>query len=123
MYLLGDSHNMEILVDPEGQVHRLRPILKKWKIKYASSPQSLQTKAASSPDKIIDFRTDATYSDRIPKRVSIVTDSNRKDFLKQEKYKRQSKEDERFKKEVEDIRSAKQLKVLQDSYRRRGIVI
>jgi hypothetical protein len=25
-------------VDPEGQVHRLRPILpKKWKIKYASS--------------------------------------------------------------------------------------
>ena len=79
----------EILVDPEGQVHRLRPILpKKWKIKYASSTQSRQTKAASSPDKIeVDFRTYATYSDRIPKRISIVTDSNRNDFLIQEKQK------------------------------------
>jgi hypothetical protein len=68
------------LVDPEGQVHRLRPILpKKWKIKYASS----------SPDRItVDFHTDATHSDRIPKHVFIVNDSNRKDFLMQENQKR-----------------------------------
>lgn len=140
----------EILVDPEGQVHRLCPILpKKWEIKYGSSTnkpteknaaklstlqrlirgekpisfdnrQTHQTKAASSRDKIIDFRTDATYSNRIPKHVSIVDDSNRNDFLKQEKYKRQSNEDQRFKLEMEEMRAAKQLKVLQDSYRRRG---
>lgn len=95
-------------------VHRLRPIVpKKWKIKYASSPDKVK----------VEFRTDSTYNDRIPKRVSIVTDSNRKDFLMQEKQKRQTKEDERFKKEVEEMRAAKQLRMLQDSYRWRGIVI
>jgi hypothetical protein len=76
--------------------------------------QTRQTKAASSPDKIqVDFHTDVTYSDRIPKRVSIVTDSNRNDFLAQEKYKRQRKEDERFKRDVEDMRATKRLKMLQ----------
>ena len=116
-------------VDPEGQVHRLRPIKKKWKYasrnnKPADNRLSLQTKAASSPDKImIDFHTDATYNNRIPNRVSIVDDSNREDFLAQEKQKRQRIEDERFNKEVEDMRVAKRLRMLQDSYRRRGIVI
>jgi hypothetical protein len=49
--------------------------------------QTRQTKAASSPDKItVDFHAG---TERIPKRVSIVTDSNQKDFLVQEKYKEQ----------------------------------
>jgi hypothetical protein len=41
--------------------------------------------------------------------VSIVTDTNRKDFLVQEKQMRQRKDDERFEKEVEVMRAAKRL--------------
>ena len=141
------------LIDPEGQVHRMLPIPKKWKIKYASgytkpaetkaaklsllqtmisgnipssfdNRQTRQTKAASSPDKItVDFHTDAIHSDRIPKRVSIVTDSKWNDFLNKENSKRQSIDDDRFRKEVEDMRTAKRLRVLEENYRRRGIVI
>jgi hypothetical protein len=127
----------EILVDPEGEVHRLHPITKKWKIKYAASNtkpvemkadklstlqrlirgekpisfdnrQTHQTKAASSSDKkTVDFQMD---SDRIPRPV-------------QEKQKLQRKDDERFAKEVEAMQAAKSLNVLQTSYRNRGIVI
>jgi hypothetical protein len=83
--------------------------------------QTRQTKAASSPDKItVDFHAD---TERIPKRVSIVTDSNRKDFLVQEKYKKQREDDIRFKREVEAMRAAKRLQSIQNSYRDRGIVI
>ena len=144
----------EILVDPEGQIHRLRSIQKKYKIKYTSSNttgmdlsqkaklsllqklirgnvpssfdnrQTSQTRTASSPDKIaVDFHIDAIFRYRTPKHVSIVTDTNRKDFLAQEKQMRQRKDDERFEKEVEVMRVTKRLQVLQDSYRRRGIAI
>jgi hypothetical protein len=68
------------------------------------------------------FHTDATYNDRIPKRVSIVTDSNRSDFLAQDKQRMQINEVKRFTREVEDMRTAKRLRV-EDSYQRRGIVI
>ena len=86
------------LIDPEGQVHRLCPIF----------PKKGKTKAASSPDKItVDFHTDATYRDRVPKRVSIVTDSNLKEFLMHETQKRRKKEDVRFQKEVEVMRTSK----------------
>ena len=125
---------------------------KKWKIKYASgntkpaemkaaklgllqrliggkvpssfdNRQTHQTKATSSSDKImVDFHTDATYNDRIPKRVPIVTDSNRSDFLAQDKQRMQINEVKRFTREVEDMRTAKRLRV-EDSYQRRGIVI
>jgi hypothetical protein len=54
--------------------------------------------------------------------VSIVTDSNRSDFLAQDKQRMQINEVKRFTREVEDMRTAKRLRV-EDSYQRRGIVI
>ena len=69
------------------------------------------------------FHTDATYNDRIPKRESIVTDSNRSDLLAQDKQRMQINEVKRFTREVEDRRTAKRLRVLEESYQRRGIVI
>ena len=67
--------------------------------------------------------TDATYNDRIPKRVSIITNSNRSDFLAQEKQRIQINEMKRFTREVEDMRTTKRLRVLEESYERRGIVL
>ena len=55
--------------------------------------------------------------------MSIVTDSNRKDYLVQEKYKKQREDDIRFKREVEAMRAAERLQSIQNSYRNRGIVI
>ena len=67
----------------------------------------VKQKPASLPDKItVDFHAD---TERIPKRVSIVTDSNRKDYLVQEKYKKQREDDIRFKREVEAMPATKRL--------------
>lgn len=128
----------EILVDPQGQVLRLRPIVanttpKKWKIKYASSNNNKSAgmemdlqKAASTlnNNKVqVDFHTDANYSNRIPTRPYIVDDSNRECYKTQAEKARQRKQDERFEKQLEQMRLAKKLQMLQDIYRRKGIVI
>ena len=85
------------MVESEGEVHRLHPILPKRKTKAASSPDNKKI--------TVDFHTDATYKNRIPNRAFIVNDSNREDFLNQEKYKKQRKDDDRFRKEVEDMQT------------------
>jgi hypothetical protein len=81
-----------------------------------------QTKAASSSGDVVqvDFHTDATYSNRIPTRAYTVDDSNREYYKAQAEEARQKREDERFQKQVEEMRLAKKL---QDVYLRKGIVI
>jgi hypothetical protein len=84
-----------------------------------------QTKAASSPSDTVqvDFHTDATYSNRIPTRPYIVDDRNRKYYKAEAEREKQKRENERFQKQVEEMRLAKKLQMLQDVYIRKGIVI
>jgi hypothetical protein len=84
-----------------------------------------QTKTASSPGDVVqvDFHTDATYSNRIPTRAYTVDDSNREYYKAQAEEARQKREDERFQKQVEEMRLAKKLQMIQDVYLRKGIVI
>jgi hypothetical protein len=71
----------------------------------------------------VDFHTNATYSNRIPTRAYTVDDSNREYHKAQAEEARQKREDERFQKQVEEMRLAKKLQLLQDVYLRKGIVI
>ncbi len=71
----------------------------------------------------VDFHTDTTYSNRMPARPYIVDGSNREYYKAQAEKARQRREDERFKRQVEEMRLAKKLQMLQDVYLRKGIVI
>jgi len=139
----------ELTTDSQGRKVVVYPIIsssekyKDWKIKSASSVNSKsvgmdcqraaklkmisnrQTKAARAPSDIVqvDFHTDATYSNRIPTRAYTVDDSNREYYIAQAEKARQKKEDERFQKQIEEMRLAKKLQMLQDVYLRKGIVI
>jgi hypothetical protein len=52
-----------------------------------------------------------------------MTYSNREYYKAQAEEARQKREDERFQKQVEEMRLAKKLQLLQDVYLRKGIVI
>jgi hypothetical protein len=84
-----------------------------------------QTKTARAPSDVVqvDFHTDATYSSRIPTRAYTVDDSNREYYKALAEKARQKREDERFQKQVEEMRLAKKLQMLQDVYLHKGIVI
>ncbi len=67
----------------------------------------------------VDFHTDAAYSNRIPTRAYTVDDSNREYY--NSSWKGEAKK--RRRKQVEEMRLAKKLQMLQDVYLRKGIVI